>query len=1024
MGLSPAFHDALRVLSGLGWNLLTAAQAMALRGGSEREVLLKPRLIEILQTRRFTYKGNTHALSANGIEQILRAVQALGLSEGLLPANERFYRLLTLGVTVREFMPDGKIHQPTIALIDWDSPERNHLDAVGALPILCAQGTHTRTPGAVAFVNGLPLAVLEIQAPEDHTEAAGAAVRRHLECQRHDDIPQLYAYAQLLLATSSNAARYATTATPPQLWARWREEEHTLQAGGEQDRLLAALLAPARLLELLRVFVLFDRKHGKVVARYPQFFGIRALLARLQQRAADGTREGGVVWHATGSGKSFTMVFLAKALALHPGTQACRLLVVTDRIDLEDQLARNFAGGGAFGSPIATRKDGERAKAASARDLARRIGQGTERILFALVQKFIAAAQWPACRNDSADIVILVDESHRSHGGEAHARMRRVLPRAACIAFTGTPLLKREKDAGRFGAIVHAYPMQRAVDDGAVVPLLYEERMPPQPPDETASTRWFAQILCALPPTQAAMLRQRMQRAGAPPTRIELIAWDLALHFHTLRQQLGRGIKGQLATASKSDAMLYQQALQAIGLLSSAVVMSAPGTHEGDPTVDAGRQADQQRWWRTHVGRDAQAYESQVLSGFASDGAPDLLIVVDRLLTGFDEPRNTVLYIDKPLKEHNLLQAVARVNRLHESKREGLLVDYRGILKELDTAMRAYQDLQARAQGGYDLDDIDGLYRQLRQEYQRLPTLHAGLWAVFAQARPPRDFEQCRQLLMPRLASGGRTPGDTRQQARDDFYRALARFDHCLQTALASRNFREDPDVFAQTVRGYQEDLAFFVALRDIVRRDAWQATPATAQLATEPETPYQATSCSALPDDVRLDDQKARNEAAVLCARLEQCIALEMAEDPLAQQLFGDRLRQVQAQAELASPRAQLMLFLTLQAQLLSRTVPGTPAALAGDPHARACHGICRLAMGDAALAAADDGGVALARAMEEAIRQAIAEHALNTRNVEAAIRKTLLPRLFAQMGGMQAADMALDLLVRIAQLRLARER
>jgi type I restriction enzyme, R subunit len=1023
-----AQQDALRQLSALGWNLLTAQQAHALRAGSEREVLLRTRLVEMLQSRRFDYKGQSHALSAQGIEQILHAVQSLGMSEGLLPANERFYQLLTLGVTVREFMPDGKIHQPTIALIDWDDPSRNALDAVGAMPVLSAQGTHRRMPCVVAFVNGLPLAVLDVQAPgagATAMEALGESMRRHLEQQRHDDIPQLYAYAQLLLASSGVAARYGTTATPPRFWARWREEEFTAapRPSSEQDELLRALLSPARLLELLRVFVLFDRKRGKVVARYPQFFGIRALLARLGQRAPDGTREGGVVWHSAGSGKSFTMVFLAKALALHAATQACRILVVTDRIDLQAQLARNFASGGAFGSALATRRHGERARTQSARDLALRIGQGSERILFALVQKFIAASHLPECRNDSPDIVILVDESHRSHGGEAHVRMRRVLPRAACIAFTGTPLLQREKAVARFGAIVHAYPMQRAVDDGAVVPLLYEERMPPDPADAAACSRWIEQILAGLPATQRAELERRLATQGATLDRLELIAWDLALHFHALRQQLGCGIKGQLATASKSEAVRYHAILQAMGLVRSAVVMSAPATPEGDTGADAQRHADLLRWWHDHVGRDSQAYEARVLSGFASDGAPDLLIVVDRLLTGFDEPRNTVLYIDKPLKEHNLLQAVARVNRLHDAKREGLLVDYRGILKALDTAMRAYQDLQARTQGGYDLDDIDGLYRQLREECQQLPALHAALWALFSQVQPPRDAQACRQLLMPRLVEGEPFAHDARRAAREQFYMALARFEHCLLTALSSRSFREDAGHFAQVVPRYQQDLEFFTELRDVVRRDAWHAAPALAPVAREPQADYlPPPRPSGREDPACWDEETTRSEAALLRTRLQRVIDQELAEDPLAQQVFGERLRQVQAQAEFATPRAQHALFLSLQAQLKDRTVPGTPDTLAGDAVARACHGICRLIMGDDAVAALADGGVPLARTMEEAVRRAIAEHALNATNVEAAIRKALLPHLFAQMGGLEAAGAALDLLVHITQRRLAR--
>ncbi|NHX27417.1 DEAD/DEAH box helicase family protein, partial [Escherichia coli] len=246
----------------------------------------------------------------------------------------------------------------------------------------------------------------------------------------------------------------------------------------EQDKLIISLLRHDRLLEFIRYFILFDKKVGKIAARYQQAFGIKALLERITQKRADGGREGGVVWHTTGSGKSFTMVFLTKALLLHEQLKRCRIVVVTDRIDLERQLSKTFMSGGAFGSEIGTKKDGEKAKAQSGRDLAKRIGQGKERIIFSIIDKFYGASKFPECKNTSSDLIVLVDEGHRSHGGENHERMKQALPNAAYVAFTGTPLLTKDKTTSKFGPIIHAYTMQRAVEDGTVTPLLYEERKP------------------------------------------------------------------------------------------------------------------------------------------------------------------------------------------------------------------------------------------------------------------------------------------------------------------------------------------------------------------------------------------------------------------------------------------------------------------------------------------------------------------------------------------------------------------
>ena len=372
----------------------------------------------------------------------------------------------------------------------------------------------------------------------------------------------------------------------------------------DQDRLLVSLLTPARLLEFLRSYVLFDRKVGKIVARYQQFFGIRALLARIRQVRPDGGREGGVVWHTTGSGKSFTMVFLTKALLLVDALAECRVVVVTDRVDLEDQLSRNFISGGAFGSAIASQKDGEKSRAMTGRDLARRIGSGTERITFTLVHKFNSASKLPECRNDSANLIVLVDEGHRSHGGETHERMKKALPRAAYIAFTGTPLLKDEKTSNKFGPIVHAYTMQRAVEDETVAPLLYEERVPELTINEEAVNRWFDKITAGLSDAQRGDLKKKFAKKGAiygAAGRIELIAWDIATHFSENIKKLGLGLKGQVATDSKLDAIRYKKALDDTGLVTSAVVISPPDTREGNAEVDEDTLPEVQKWWKQTV---------------------------------------------------------------------------------------------------------------------------------------------------------------------------------------------------------------------------------------------------------------------------------------------------------------------------------------------------------------------------------------------------------------------------------------
>lgn len=1090
-----AHLPALHLLCNLGWNFLTTAQALALRG-STREVLLKPRLIEVLQTRRYQYKGELYPLSPSGMDQIVRELSALSLAEGLMPANERLYGKLALGITVTEFMPDGKRHQPTIPLIDWGDASANLWDVTEELEVLAAQGTHHRSPDVVGYVNGIPLVVVEAKRPESgggsHPSKAMVVegISQHLRNQRPDEIPNLFAYAQLLLSISQTEGRYGTTHTAAKFWAKWREEEFDdahMQAlknaalkpqvraalfdgkpaalaayfdslwsapmqATEQDRLLVSLLTPKRLLDFLRGYVLFDRKVGKIVARYQQFFGIRALLKRIALKKPDsqgGGREGGVVWHTTGSGKSFTMVFLTKALLLVDDLKECRLVVVTDRIDLETQLARNFMTGGAFGSSIATQKDGEKSRSLSGRDLAQRIGKGTERITFTLVHKFNTASKLPECRNDSADMIVLVDEGHRSHGGETHERMKKALPRAAYIAFTGTPLLKDDKTANKFGPIVHAYSMKRAVEDETVAPLLYEERVPELDINEQAVNRWFEKITSNLSEAQRTDLKRKFAKKGAiygAANRIELIAWDIATHFNENIKQLDLGLKGQVATDSKLDAIRYKKALDDTGLVTSAVVISPPDTREGNSEVDEDTLPEVQKWWKQAMatcGNDPEAYEKQLVNDFGTDSAPDLLIVVDKLLTGFDEPRNAVLYIDKPLKGHNLIQAVARVNRLHDAKRYGVLVDYRGILEELDIAIRAYQDLETRTQGGFDIEDLEGLYKQFSTEYKRLPALHDQLWSFFKSVTNKLDREQYRQVLAPRFVkSADGEEYDERQKLRDDFYEALTTFGLCLQTALSSRSFFEDKSFSEELIARYKADLRFFSELRQTARRDAMETVDYSVYeeqirklvdkqvIGTEvrePEGVYLVHELGRAEDPKDWSEEKTRNETDMIRTRLRKTIEQELAADPYAQKVFGELLRQAIAEAEAMfdHPLKQYALFKTFEEKLDARATPGVPDALADRPHARAYFGAIRLVLGDEAFGAqsseAVDGFVQQAIAMDEVVRDAVAENSLNPQNIEAAIRKGLLPLLFGTLG-LDNAKQVVEQVIQITRLGLGK--
>ena len=816
---------------------------------------------------------------------------------------------------------------------------------------------------------------------------------------------------------------------------------------------MIGLLSRARLLEFLRYFILFDRKVEKIAARYQQVFGIKALLARLNVIGADGARQGGVIWHTTGSGKSFTMVYLCQALLLAQGLKNCRVIVVTDRLDLEKQLAGNFLTGGALGLDVGTKKAGAGSKASSGRDLAKRIAKGSDRILFSLIHKFGSATKLPECHNSSVDLIVLIDEGHRSQGGENHERMRAALPNAAFIAFTGTPLLKDDKcrlnvlprqnnTAGKFGKIIHAYTMRDATLDGTVTPLLYEERVPELEINKAAIDNWFDKITLGLSARQKSDLKQKYGQKGpvyGSANRIDLIAWDIAVHFKTHFLDLDLELKGQLATDSKLSAVRYKKALDATGLVTSAIIISAPDTREGHSDVDESELPEVLNWWKANVPGDAQDYERQTIEHFSGVGKPDILIVVDKLLTGFDEPRNTVLYIDKRLEQHSLIQAIARVNRLHEQKQFGLLIDYRGILPALDTAMADYKDLAERTRanlGGFDLADIDGMYANVSTEYKRLPALHAQLLALFKSVRNPQDREQYRQLLVPKFQADL----DTNQKPREDFYAALTAFGLCLKTALSSRSFFEDRAVSEALIATYKKDLKFFSELRLIARRDAEETVDfSTYELqirklldryvlgesirSSQGLLPLNALG-SVVDDPSNWPEEKTRNETDIIKSRIKRTIDQDLADDPYAQTVFSELLRLaiVAAAAEFEHTLTNYQRFKSVADLAQARQAPDAPVELTASRHASAYFGILRLTLGDQrTLKLEREVFLTTARDIEHTVQVAVAENSLNPQNIEAAIRKNLLPKLFNLMG-LELANKVLEQIINVTRIGLAR--
>ncbi len=1074
---------ALALLTQLGWSFLSPEQALAARRGRQDEVVLREVLRSELQKRRFTFAGQDYPLSEKAIDNLIAEVSSPILNEGLLAANERLYNHLLYGISVTEFV-DGKKVTPTVALIDWQNTANNSFLFTEEFSVTRSGGVDARRPDMVCFVNGMPLVVIEAKRPDGHAKKGPTideGISQSLRNQRPDEIPRLFAYSQLLLSINGNEGRYGTCGTPMTFWSSWREEDisaaemaalkntplsdaqvaglfnhrkasdrvwyQNLVSGGAlavtgQDQTLISLLRPDRLLEMTRYFTLFDKKVGKIVARYPQVFGIKRLIDRINTRRSDGGREGGVIWHTTGSGKSFTMVFLSKAMILHDSLKQCRIVVVTDRVDLENQLSRTFASGG----ELSGKKDIEAAMATSGKRLAEQIGRGTERIVFSLIQKFNTATKLSECHNDSADMIVLIDEGHRSQGGENHIRMKQALPNAAFVAFTGTPLLKDDKTTNKFGPIVHAYTMQRAVEDHTVTPLLYEERIPDLDVNERVIDSWFERITDGLTDQQKSDLKRKFARKGqvySADDRIHLIALDVANHF---TKNIDDGLKGQLACDSKASAIRYKKYLDEAGLFESAVVMSPPDTREGNTAVDESALPEVTQWWKEHVGSmDEQTYTKQVIQRFEHDDSLKLLIVVDKLLTGFDEPKNTVLYIDKPLKAHNLIQAIARVNRLHPKKKFGLLIDYRGILSELDTTIAKYQDLASRTQGGFDIDDLAGLYNQMSTEYKRLPLLYKQLWGIFSGVKNRNDIEQLRQVLVPKIEEQDGELVDIHLKVREDFYEALTNFASCLKVALQSATFYDDKSFTDDDRRHYKEAVKQFSSLRQLAQQDAGERVDfdeyaeqvrklldkhVVGVEVKEPQGVYEVGKMGKQPAPEDWSEDKTRNETDIIKTRVTKMIEQDLRDDPYAQEAFSALLRQAIEEATklFDHPLKQYLLFREFEEQVQTRRLPEIPDAFKNNRHAQAYFGAFKKILPevfDIQDPQVLDRWINLAFEIDTAVDSSVAEHSINPVNIEADIRKKLLPMMFRECKGigrgMDQAKKMVEMIVQITRVGLS---
>ena len=802
-------NPALELLIKLGYKYLTPEEALAMRGGKTSNVLLEEVLRRQLRELNSIRIGNRREerFSEQNIENGVIAMRNVPMEGGYLSGNEAVYNMLTLGKAFEQSI-DGDKKSYTMRYVDWEHPENNVYHVTDEFAVTRTGTSDTYRPDIVLFVNGIPFVVIECKRP-DIKGAEEQAVSQHLRNQQDDGIRGLYVYSSLLLAIGNNFGSYATTGSAQKFWCKWREmfvnkdeeleyqkrlldivnkDSEDVRTPTLQDEYIYNLCRPERLLELTFHFTLFDAGIKKL-ARYQQYFTVKEIVERVRNIDA-GKRNGGVVWHTQGSGKSLTMVMLAQKIA--SVVQNPRIVLVTDRTDLDSQITKTFRKCG---------KDVE--NATTGKNLVELLESNNDSIITTVINKFATAIKKIKQPLTDPNIFILIDEAHRSQYKEMAVQMNRVLPNACKIAFTGTPLMKKDKNTARtFGGIIKpVYTVQQAVEDHAVVPLLYEGRIVPQFVTEGPIDSFFDKVCEDLTFEQSTDLKKKFSRTdilNQTEQRIYSIATDISDHFAD--NWKGSGFKAMLVTPKKRVAILYKKYLDEIGKVSSEVLITAPDDREGEETAYGETPEEVKAFWKQMMdehGTPAK-YQENLIARFKGQEDPDIMIVVDKLLTGFDEPKITVMYLDRHLSGHTLLQAVARVNRNCEGKDYGYIIDYYGVLSDLDNALSIYSE--------YDEEDKD-VFREtlvpVSDKINELPQKNADLWDLFKAIPNKRDLEAYAQSL--RL-----------EDRRHEFYDRLTAFSSVLQLALSTKELYEN--IEENTINRYKEDLRMFSKLRTAVQ--------------------------------------------------------------------------------------------------------------------------------------------------------------------------------------------------------------
>lgn len=797
----------------------------------------------IREDRLRTYlhlSGYSEKLIDGAVTELVRTAD--DMTHGLYIANQQVYSLLKYGAKVRE-TPESA--PQTVYFIDMENPTNNHFSIAEEVTVVERQ---EKRPDLVIYLNGIAVAVMELK---KKSASVSNGIRQNLTNQRDGFIAPFFTTVQFCMAGNEiEGLRYGTTLTKEKYYMEWKPDgfhENEEERDQEDIRIMAycehidnlllrqlyQMFDKKRFTDLIENFVIFD-KGKKKVCRYNQYYGIKRTQSRLAQN------RGGIIWHTQGSGKTLTMVWLSKWILSH--SDDARVLIVTDRDELDEQMERTYKG-----------VDEKIVRTKSCDDLLRRLNSYDNSLLCSLVHKFgrrggeATEADYekyvdelkkalPADFEAKGKIYVFVDECHRTQSGKLHAAMQAIMPKAIFIGFTGTPLLKRDKKTSIevFGTYIHSYKYNEAVRDGVILDLRYEYRdIPQELSSHDRIDQWFDVKTRILSPRAKAKLKEKwanMQNIYSSRSRLERVAWDIIQDFD-LKPRLMDGNGNAILVADRIyTACKYYEIFQQRGFKQCAIISSYT-PQAGDLRTDTvSLEEDTERFEKYDIylrmlGLDpdrlpeklsiqkrVEDFETEAKEKFINEPANmKLLIVVDKLLTGFDAPPCTYLYIDKKMQDHGLFQAICRVNRLDgDTKEFGFIVDYKQLFGNLKAAMDKYT---SGAFEGYDPEDVEGLIKDRSEEaikhfkevYEELEELCEGVEA------PREDLQYIHYFC-----------GETgMSEDADEIYTRLRGKLYRLVSILV-RAFAEAKQYMVDICtafewKNYEEKVRFYIELKQII---------------------------------------------------------------------------------------------------------------------------------------------------------------------------------------------------------------